>query len=117
MKNAIFLLALFVALDLQGQTVSKIKLSDIDAEYIKLIPFDRISNRVAIDVDFGQVDETFNMKDRKLMDEEGNVREFNSIIQAINYVCGFGYELLNVYTEGTIGSTYPYYILHRKSVN
>lgn len=54
-------------------------------QYCQVIATPRLlSNKVTIDIDFG--DEKRFLKDEQLRTEEGKVKQFNTIIDALNYM-------------------------------
>lgn len=116
MKTTLTILTLFLLLSstAKSQMVSSIPLSEIDAEYIKLSAGYRPGKKIVVHLDFGQVDQVFNMKDRLITNADGDPLEFNSMMHALNYVSQQGYELFNIYSAGTDGDMAPFYIMKRK---
>ena len=116
MKTA--LLTLLFALHLLpsafSQFVSDVPLKDIDAEYISIDPGGYKSNKVSINLDFGQHHVPFSPKERLIKDEGGKPIEFNSMMDALNFLDKFGYELVEVITVNTDSSSSSSYILRRK---
>lgn len=51
--------------------------------------------KVQIIVDFGQEQKAFT--DQRLVDEQGNVMKFNSMVDALNYMGTLGYEFVQAY--------------------
>lgn len=71
-------------------------------QYCQVIATGKLfSNKVTIDVDYGE--ERSFWKDNRLKDEEGNLKKFNSIIDALNYLGRSGWKLVNAYPVSTGG--------------
>ncbi len=116
MKTTLLLVASMMLLSTatNAQMVSNIPLKNLDAEYIKLHSGYRSGKKMVVHLDFGQVNEVFNQKDRLLTNDEGEALEFNSMIHALNYLSQQGYDLFNIYSAGTDGNMEPFYIMKRK---
>lgn len=63
-----------------------------------------LSKKVTVEIDFGQQTKFFS--DNRLVDENGKVRVFNSMIDAMNFMGTMGWEFEQAYvvTEGTDGN-------------
>ena len=71
------------------------------------------STAVNISVDFGQQGKMFGVQ--RIKDEEGKVKSFNSIVDALNYMASLGWELAS--TSFTVSSPDTYtakYIMKKK---
>ena len=56
------------------------------------------SNKITIDIDFGEGRSLFNFKDTRVKEETtGKVRKFKSTVDALNYLGGKGWKLLNAF--------------------
>lgn len=65
-------------------------------QYCQLIATPRLlSNKVTIDIDFG--DEKSFWRDNRLKTDEGKIRKFNTIIDAMNYMGRDGWIFINAY--------------------
>ena len=71
-----------------------------------------LSNRVTIDIDYGEKKSIW--KDNRLKDEEGKVRKFNSVIDALNYMGNSGWSLVNAFPVTTGNNAYVYHYVFRK---
>lgn len=71
-----------------------------------------LSNKVTISVDFGQERPFF--ADNRYRDEEGKVQTFNSVIDALNYMNGQGWEFVNAYAILVSGQNVYHYVMKRK---
>lgn len=116
MKTVFLTILLSICLynSMSSQSVSGASIHELDVEYIKLDMRGMKSNKVTIDLDFGQYNEPFNGKDLLIMDEYDKPMEFNSIIEAINFMTKMGYELDQVVTHSTDTSSSSSYILRKK---
>jgi hypothetical protein len=56
------------------------------------------SNKITIDIDFGEGRSMFSFKDTRIKDElSGKVRKFKSTVDALNYLGAKGWKLLNAF--------------------
>ncbi len=105
---------LSVATTARAQTVNNIPISQIDTEYIQIMATTKLlSTKVTVDIDFGQRNKAFALKDTEIRDENNQVVSFNSIIDALNFMSASGYDFVQAYTV-TISGTVVYYYLMRK---
>jgi hypothetical protein len=102
-----FLIGAFILVSLTGfaQDTTKVE------QYCRLVAYNKLlSNKVNIDVDFGQERKFFT--DNRLRDEEtGKVKKFNTVTDALNYLGSQGWVLVNAYpvTEGSSSYLYFYF--------
>ena len=102
MKKLLLLTSLFVcAISLKAQTVNDVPLKDIDVEYVQIIGSPRpFSFGFMVQIDFGQKTKPFSVgKQTVLKDEEGNTVEFNSMIDALNFMSKNGFEFITAYSS------------------
>jgi len=100
-----------------GQTVSAIKEGDFNRteEYCLIVGTSKLfSQKVTIDVDFGQ--ERKWMSRMRLVDEKGQPITLESMVDALNYMNGYGWEFVNAYTI-TMGNTNVYHFLLKRPFN
>ena len=73
-----------------------------------------MSNKVNIDVDYGDPRKLFSFKDNRVKDDNGKVRKFNTAVEALNYLSAQGWKLVNAMaiTEG--GNAVYRYIMKRE---
>lgn len=71
-----------------------------------------LSTKVTIDIDFGEKRRLW--KDNRLKDEEGKVRKFNTVIDALNYMGQDGWRLVNAFPVSTTNNTLTYHYVFRK---
>ena len=65
-----------------------------------------MSTKVTIDIDFGEVRKFFG-KDTRVKDEEGKLKKFNGVVDALNYMGENGWQLVNAFPVG-VGNVYHY---------
>ena len=97
-----------------GQTVLTMKEGDFNRteEYCLIVGTSKLmSQKVNIDVDFGQ--ERKWMSRMRLVDENGQPITLESMVDALNYMNGYGWEFVNAYTI-TMGSTNVYHFLLKR---
>lgn len=68
-------------------------------QYCELVAQGRfLSSKITIDIDFGEGKSLFSFKDTRIKDElSGKVRKFKSTVDALNYLGGMGWTLLNAF--------------------
>lgn len=71
-----------------------------------------LSSRVTIDIDYGESRSVW--KDNRLKTEEGRVKKFNTVIDALNYMGNNGWQLVNAFPISTGTNTYSYNYVFRK---
>ena len=98
-----------------GQTVNGIPMNEIDVEYVQIVGTGKIfSNKVTIEIDFGQENKVFNNKDTQIIDKNVKLVAFNSMIDALNFMSANGYEFVTAYAV-TISNQNVYHYLLRKA--
>jgi hypothetical protein len=81
-------------------------------QYCQVIATPRLlSNRVTIDLDFGEVKSIW--RDNRLKNEEGKITKFNTVIDALNYMGRQGWIFINAYPV-VYGATTVYHFAFRK---
>ena len=81
-------------------------------QYCQLIATPRLlSNKVTIDIDFG--DEKSFWRDNRLKTDEGKIKKFNTIIDAMNYMGIDGWIFINAYPVH-MGQTDIYHFAFKK---
>ncbi len=116
MKNLFFTLifSIFGLTTLCAQTVNGTPIADIDVEYVQIVGTSKLlSNKVTINIDFGQENKIFSAKDTQIKDANGKLTVFNSMIDALNFMSKCGYEFVNAYVL-TAGSQNVYHYMMKK---
>ena len=81
-------------------------------QYCQLIATPRLlSNKVTIDIDFG--DEKSIWQDNRLKTYDGRIKKFNTIIDAMNYMGRDGWVFINAYPV-RMGETVIYHFAFKK---
>jgi len=81
-------------------------------QYCQLIATQRIlSNKVTIDIDFGE-EKSF-WRDTRLKTYDGKIKKFNTIIDAMNYMSRDGWVFINAYPV-RIGESERYHFAFKK---
>jgi len=78
------------------------------------------SNKITIDIDFGEGRSLFSFKDTRIKEEtSGKVKKFKSTVDALNYLGGKGWKLLNAFpvteSAGLGGNQNVYHFFFVKS--
>lgn len=101
MKSIISILSLLLiaGISVSAQTINEIPVNEIDVEYIQLIAKPKsYSTNYQIHIDFGQINKYFSGKDTKIMDADDKKLDFNSMIDALNFMSQYGgYELVSTH--------------------
>ncbi|WP_190242700.1 hypothetical protein [Hymenobacter lapidiphilus] len=119
MKKAfLFITFLFYGLTLQAQTVNDVPLKDIDVEYVQIVGTSKLmSTKLTIEIDFGQKTKFFSSgKETIVKDADGKAVDFNSMIDALNFMSKNGYIFVNAYAI-TVSSQNVFHYLLRSEKN
>jgi hypothetical protein len=108
-------LTVFGLLNVFSQTVNDIPIKDIDVDYIQIVGTSKLmSNKVTIEIDFGQENKYWSAKDTQVKDENGKLVVFNSMIDALNFLSKNGYEFVDAYTITISNQNVYHYMLKKK---
>ena len=100
---------------LPSAPTSSTSISQIETEYIQIMATTKlVSTKVTVDIDFGQRNKAFALKDTEIRDENNQVVNFNSIIDALNFMSANGYEFVQAYTVNVTNTVVYYYVMRRK---
>lgn len=72
------------------------------------------SRKVTIDVDYGEARKWISFKDTRMKDEEGKVKSFNSVVDALNFMGRAGWKLVNAFLVTESGNNVYHYVLKRE---
>jgi hypothetical protein len=99
-----------------SQTVNGVPIKDIDAEYVQIMGTPvLLKNKLRILIDFGQYSKSLSTKEQVIIDSDGKRMQFNSMIEALNFMNANGYEFLQAYGVSINNNeTEHYYLLRRK---
>lgn len=116
-----FILTAFIVISgasIKAQTVNDIPIKDIDVEYVQIVGTSKLfSTKLTIQIDFGQRTKFFSSgKETIVKDEEGKAVDFNSMIDALNFMSRNGFEFVNAYAI-TISNQNVYHYLLRNRKN
>jgi len=118
MKIKLMMIALMMCLGLNsfGQTVNDLPIKDIDVEYVQIVGTSKLfTTKVTIQIDFGQRTKFFSSgKENRVKDEEGKALDFNSMIDALNFMSKNGFEFINAYII-TVGNQNVYHYILRNT--
>lgn len=96
-----------------SQSVDEVPIKELDVEYIQIMGDPRfLSNKLTIEVDFGQRNSFWSAKDTKVTDENGNPMVFNSMAEALNLFIENGYEYVDALLVS--GQQVNQYVLKKK---
>jgi hypothetical protein len=116
MKKFFITALLLASLTFQAQTVNDIPLKDINVEYIEIVGYSKfMSTKLKVALDFGQHTKMFSSgKETLLKDADGKVVEFNSMIDALNFMSENGYDFTTAYTVTDGDENIYHYILRKR---
>lgn len=108
---------LFLSIPSFSQTINDIPISDIDVQYIQIIGTTRLlSDKVNVELDFGQNTTFFGSnKVKKIINKEGKVLKFNSMIDALNFMSENGYEFVQAYAFAEEDQNVYHYIMKKSN--
>ncbi|MBB1151259.1 hypothetical protein H4K35_14320 [Myroides sp. NP-2] len=114
-RKVLLFLVLMFGCFVNAQTVNDIPLKELDVEYILIVGEGKMfSDKVSVKIDFGQNTKFFSSKDEMFIrDKEGERVKFNSMVDALNYLSGHGFQFVQAYAI-TIGNQNVYHYLMRK---
>lgn len=72
------------------------------------------SRKVTVDVDYGEARKWISFKDTRMKDEEGKVKSFNSVVDAMNFMGRNGWKLVNAFLVTESGTNVYHYVLKRE---
>lgn len=107
-----------IGMSLKAQTVNDIPIKDIDVEYVQIVGTSKMfTTKLTIQIDFGQRTKFFSSgKETIVKDENGKYLEFNSMIDALNFMSKNGFEFV-VANIITVGNQNVYHYLLRSTKN
>jgi hypothetical protein len=73
-----------------------------------------LSNKVNIDVDYGNPRKLFSFKDNRVKDDNGKAKKFNTAVEALNYMSSQGWKLVNAMAMSEGGGAVYRYIMKRE---
>ena len=119
MKKMFLLFSFMVMLliSLRSQTVNYIPLKDVDVEYVEIVGTSKfLSTKVTIDIDFGQRNKVWTGKDTQIKDVDGKRMEFNSMIDALNFMSANNYEFVQAYIVTISNQNVYHYLLKKRKM-
>lgn len=94
--------------------VNGFPLDSINVEYVQINGITQfLSNKVKVELDFGQSTSWWKGTDIKITDSKGKSVVLNSMIDALNFMVENGYEYTNSYGLVKESQFYHYYLLRR----
>ena len=108
---------LFCLGNLFSQTVNDVPIKDIDVEYVQIVGTSKLfSNKLTIEIDFGQENKFFSDKDTRVKDANGKNMIFNSMIDALNFMTKNGYGFVQAYAFNVNNQNVYHYLLRKNKV-
>ncbi|MBK6990408.1 MAG: hypothetical protein IPH34_00660 [Chitinophagaceae bacterium] len=105
-------LTICIALFFSLQSFSQQDSTTIE-QYCAVVATPRLlSTKVTINIDYGESRSVW--KDNRLKTEEGKVKKFNTVIDALNYMGNNGWQLVNAFPVSTGTNSFVYNYVFRK---
>ena len=119
MKKVILSIMVLVGIStLKAQTVNDIPIKDIDVEYVQIVGTSKfLSTKLNIQIDFGQRTKFFSSgRETIVKDVDGKSLDFNSMIDALNFMSKNGFDFVNAYAITISNQNVYHYLLRNKKV-
>lgn len=115
MKYILLLFVSVISHSLYAQKVNGVPIEDIDAEYVQIVGTNKLfSSKVTIEIDFGQRTKLLgSYKESGIVDKDEKRVEFNSMVDALNFMTSHGYEFVQAYAF-SVGNQNVYHYLLKK---
>lgn len=108
MKKIIVFFCLFIALKSNAQQAP----SNVE-QYCEVVATGRLlSNKVTIDIDYGEQRSIW--RDNRLKDDDGKLKKFNTVIDALNYLGKDGWLLVNAFPVANGNGPMVYHYVFKK---
>lgn len=107
-----FLLSVGTLSTTYGQKAALAAAGKRTEEYCQLTSRPRLNGRYVISIDYGQQQKL--ISENLFRDTAGKPVEFNSAIDALNWLNGQGWELMNTFVLVEDGDGVAYYVLRRR---
>lgn len=106
----------FTVFSAHSQTVNDVPLNEIDVEYIQIVGTSKfLSSKVIVQIDFGQRTKLFSTgKATVLKDDQGKTLDFNSMVDALNFLADHGFEFINAYAYALNNQSVYHYLMKKK---
>jgi hypothetical protein len=113
--NLVFALFVFVSMAACGQTVNGIPIKDLKTEYVDItgVKSKLFGRKVNVFIDFGQEVKVFGHNQVVIKDAKGEDMEFNSMIDALNFMSQNGCTFVQAYAIA-VDKDYVYHYLMKK---
>jgi hypothetical protein len=113
----VLLIISFVSAASTAQTVNGIPIKDIRAQYVQIKGEHRfMTSKITVDIDFGQESHQFRKnKENVIRDDDGKKMEFNSMIDALNFMTSHRYEFVQAYAFSNNDSSSSQFLLRKKT--
>lgn len=107
MKSILVTLFLYASLSSLAQDTTRVE------QYCEVVATGRLlSNKVTIDIDYGE--ERSIWKDHRVRTDEGKLKKFNSVVDAVNYLGKDGWKLVNAFPISTGNGPMVYHYVFKK---
>ena len=81
-----------------------------EVAYCEIVGIQKLlSNKVTVQIDYGQKNRAFS--DQRMVGPDGKPMSFNSMMDALNYMCATGWQYVDAYALGSDGTYIYHYVL------
>ena len=89
-------------------------MDSIKVEYVRIVGTSKLfSNKVSIELDFGQYNSIWKDSDTRVTNNLGKRIELNGMVDALNFMVSNGYEFVNAYALTINNQNVYHYLLRR----
>ena len=116
MKKLIYIIVFLFSFNSFSQSINGVPFTEIDSPFIQIVGTVKLlSSKVTVMIDFGQSTKLFgnNKKQFSILDKNNKKVEFNSMIDALNFMTKNGYKFEQAYVV-TVGNSNTYHYLMSK---
>ena len=116
MKPLFFIFSFLFFLNSHSQTINGVPFSEIESPFVKIVGTAKVlSSKVKVYIDFGQNTKLFGSAKKQfaILDADGKVMQFNSMIDALNFMTEIGYKFEQAYTVTAGNSSVSHYLMSK----
>ena len=118
MKKLTYIIVFLFYCTSYSQSINGVPFSEIDSQYIQIVGTAKVlSSKVTINIDFGQSTKLFGSSKKQfaILDKENKKVEFNSMIDALNFMTKNGYKFEQAYVVSTGNSSTYHYLMSKEN--
>ncbi len=114
MKNLFILFLVLFSFKFYPQSVGNVRLSEINASFIAIESIESLfSVKITLRINYGQKIQFLSSNNEILRDENQQDIQFNSIIDALNFLSAYGYEFVAIRNSPNLENIKECFILKK----